>query len=293
MLEAPFHVTGVDAAGPLILKGGEKVWIYLFTCATYRAVHLELVDTLSSDGVIRALRKFTCRRGRPSIIYSDNALGFTGAARYLQKIDKQKLLQHAGVNKMEWRFNPPLAPWWGGFWERLIGLAKQLLRRILGKRVVHRWELETLLVEVEECLNNRPLTYTSENVEDPVALTPNHFIRWSGAVYLPEADLHDATSARAALKKMQHLREALRSRFRKEYLGLLRGSYQAKAPTQLKVGDVVLVERENSKRQEWPIGVITEAIPGRDGVSRLFRLKTTKGVILRPAQRLFVMEQEE
>jgi hypothetical protein len=202
MLEAPFLVTGVDAAGPLILKGGEKVWVYLFTCATYRAVHLELVDTLSSEGVIRALRKFIARRGRPNIIYSDNALGFTGAAKYLLKVNKEKIMEYASVNKMEWRFNPPLSPWWGGFWERLIGLAKQLLRRILGKRVVHRWEFEMLLVEVEECLNNRPLTYTSENVEDPIPLTPNHFIRWSGAVYLPEADLHDARSTRAAFKKL-------------------------------------------------------------------------------------------
>lgn len=60
--------------------------------------------------------------------------------------------------------------------------------------MVHRWELDVLLVEVEDCLNNRPLTYTSEGVVDPIPLTPNHFIRWSGAVFLPEADQHDATS---------------------------------------------------------------------------------------------------
>jgi hypothetical protein len=253
---------------------------------------LELVDTLSSEGVISALRKFIARRGRPSVIYSDNALGFVGAAKFLMAADTKKILDYAAVNKMTWRFNPPLSPWWGGFWERLIGLAKQLLRRILGKRVVHRGELEVLLVEVEECLNNRPLTYTSESVGDPIPLTPNHFIRWSGAVFVPEADLHDAAAARVAINKMQHLREALRSRFLKEYLGLLRGNNLTRSTAQLQVGDVVLVERENTKRQDWPLGVIVEAMPGRDGVSRLFRLKTNNGVILRPAQRLFLMEQD-
>ncbi len=142
-LKAPFNVTGVDVPGPLILKGSETVWIFLFTCATYRAVHLELVDTLSSDGVIMALRKFIARRGRPAIVYSDNALGFTAAAKFLKRANKEKYTEYANVNQFEWRFNPPLAPWWGGWWERLIGLTKQLLRRILGRRVVHRWELET------------------------------------------------------------------------------------------------------------------------------------------------------
>ncbi|GFV24631.1 integrase catalytic domain-containing protein [Trichonephila clavipes] len=46
---AIFEVVGIDLAGPLFLKTGEKVWITLFTCAVYRALHLELVNALSSD----------------------------------------------------------------------------------------------------------------------------------------------------------------------------------------------------------------------------------------------------
>ena len=38
-----FEITVVDFAGPLYLKDGSKGWICLFTCAVYRAVHLELV----------------------------------------------------------------------------------------------------------------------------------------------------------------------------------------------------------------------------------------------------------
>lgn len=292
-LEAPFTVTGVDAAGPLFLKGGGgKVWILLFTCATFRAVHLELVDTLSAEGFIRALRRFVSRRGRPSVIYSDNARGFVAAHKSFQQLKWEKVEQFATVSRIQWRFIPPISPWWGGFWERLIGLAKQLLRRVLGKRVVNQGELEMLMLEVEEALNNRPLTHTSEDPGDPMALTPNHFLRWSGRIYLPEADLLDAATTRKAHKKLQHLREALRSRFRKEYLGLLRGHYSSKSSSELKNGDVVLLEHDNVKRLDWPMGVIVESIQGRDGVNRLFRVKTKTGELLRPAQRLFLMEQE-
>ncbi|GFX36243.1 integrase catalytic domain-containing protein [Trichonephila clavipes] len=60
---AIFEVVGIDLAGPLFLKTGEKVWITLFTCAVYRALHLELVNALSSDAFLLALRRFIARRG--------------------------------------------------------------------------------------------------------------------------------------------------------------------------------------------------------------------------------------
>ncbi len=250
-----------------------------------------MVTTLTADGFCNALRRFVARRGRPSIIYSDNGRGFVAADKSFRQLDWGKVMEYAAVNRMEWRFNPPAAPWWGGFWERLIGMAKQLLRRILGKRVVHMEELETLMVEVEEALNSRPLTYTTEDPDDPIPLTPNHFIRSSGALFLPEVDVRDAASLRGAFQKLQHLREALRSRFRKEYLGFLRGHTSSRPSPSLQVGDVVLIENELKKRQEWQLGVILEAIPGKDGVCRVFKLKTRAGEMLRPAQRLFLMEQ--
>ncbi|GFS55677.1 integrase catalytic domain-containing protein [Trichonephila clavipes] len=39
-----FEIVGIDLAGPLFLKSREKVWIALFTCANFRAIHLELVN---------------------------------------------------------------------------------------------------------------------------------------------------------------------------------------------------------------------------------------------------------
>jgi len=81
-----FEIVGVDFAGLLILRsGGGKAWICIFTCAVYRAVHFELASTLSTQGFLEYLRRFIARRGRPSIIYSDNGTNFTGAANALNK----------------------------------------------------------------------------------------------------------------------------------------------------------------------------------------------------------------
>ena len=54
----------------------KKVWVCLFTCITIRAVHLELVDSLSAEQCLMAIRRFIARRGKPMEIILDNATQF-------------------------------------------------------------------------------------------------------------------------------------------------------------------------------------------------------------------------
>lgn len=78
--ERVFQVTGIDLAGPLFLKRGEKTWIVIFTCATYRCVHFELVDSLSTDCFLLSLSRFISRRGRPETIYPTTGRTLWGPA---------------------------------------------------------------------------------------------------------------------------------------------------------------------------------------------------------------------
>ncbi|GFW59340.1 integrase catalytic domain-containing protein [Trichonephila clavipes] len=132
---AIFEVVGIDLAGSPFLKTGEKVWITLFTCAVYRALHLELVNALSSDAFLLALRRFIARRGRPRIIYCDYGTNFRGAFNDLAKLDWHKISRETSTQKIVWKFIPPTAAWWGGWWERLVRIIKELLRRSLGKSI--------------------------------------------------------------------------------------------------------------------------------------------------------------
>lgn len=87
-----FEVIGIDLGGPLYLENGKdicKAWFVVFTCAVYRAVHLELVSSISSMEFIQALRRFIARRCRPSIIYTDNGTNFTGTENLMAKLDWQ------------------------------------------------------------------------------------------------------------------------------------------------------------------------------------------------------------
>ena len=126
---AVFETTGVDMAGPLFLRDGHKAWICLYTCAVYRAVHLELASLLSTDSFIQTFRKFVAPHGRPAIVYSDSGTNFVGIGNAFGHLDWEKISTLCAIGRIDWRFNPLTATWWGGWWERLIRLLKQLLRK--------------------------------------------------------------------------------------------------------------------------------------------------------------------
>ncbi|GIY03534.1 reverse transcriptase [Caerostris darwini] len=105
---AIFEITGIDLCGPLLLKPRGKAWIVLFTCAVYRAIHLEPLTSLSTESFMQTLRRFIARRGRPSTVYTDNATNFRGTDNALKKIDWQKISENE-CYPIKWKFNPPTA----------------------------------------------------------------------------------------------------------------------------------------------------------------------------------------
>ena len=63
-----------------------------------------------------------------------------------------------------------------GYWERLIRLTKTALKRVLGRAHINLITLQTLVVEIENILNNRPLTYVSDDPNGMEPLTPSHLL---------------------------------------------------------------------------------------------------------------------
>ncbi|GFY35493.1 integrase catalytic domain-containing protein [Trichonephila clavipes] len=166
-----FDVVGIDLAGLLILKGGTKAWFSLYTCAVFRASHLELLTSLSTNCFLLSLRRCIARRGRPQVIYSDNGTNFTGAINLLKLY--WKMIESEAVNRrITWKFNPPSACWWGGFWEHLIQSVKKILRRVLKNASLPYEEILSLLCKCKAIVNSRPLTYVLEDSDELQPITP-------------------------------------------------------------------------------------------------------------------------
>ncbi|GFV95796.1 integrase catalytic domain-containing protein [Trichonephila clavipes] len=94
-----------------------------------------------------AFRIFMARRGRPRTVYSDKGTNFRGANNELSELDWEKITREANLRRILWKFNPPTASWWGVFWQRLVRVLKELLRRSLGKSILSFEELETVLCD--------------------------------------------------------------------------------------------------------------------------------------------------
>ena len=280
----PFSVVGLDHAGPLFCSDtlNVKHYILLFTCAVVRAVHLELVDSLSAETTVMAFRRFMARRGKPTCVFSDNARGFRAAAVSLQ------------MDGVEWRFIAPLSPWWGGWWERLVRSTKSALRKTLGRRTLTWNQLHTVLVEVEACLNSRPLTFQAAGAKDYDVTTPAHFLI-GRPFFVAVKEAEDACSVTRTdlVERMQH-RNAVLERFwmewRTEYLRLLPCPANNRSQYKLREGSVVLVEDAQLPRHHWPLAVVEKTHRGRDGRIRAVDLRTAKGLVTRSINRLRDLE---
>ncbi|XP_046398188.1 uncharacterized protein LOC124164994 [Ischnura elegans] len=174
-----FKTTGVDLAGPLIIRDGQKIWIVIYTCAVYRCVSLDVITGLSTadshETFLNSLERFVANYGRPNTVYSDNGTNFIGAKNIFDKLDWEEIAKISQVKKLQWILNCEAAPWWGGFRERLIRSVKGLMKRMIGKSKLSFDELRTCIASVAAIINDRPLTTINEDGNDLVPLSIHVF----------------------------------------------------------------------------------------------------------------------
>ena len=233
---------------------------------------------------------------------SDNATTYLAAAEELRKLFESDGLKEALTHQnVTWQFIPKRAPWYGGFWERLIGLTKQAGKRTLGRTFVTLPELETVVVEVEAMLNNRPLTYVSSDYADPEALTPAHLIYGRRIQCIPhtledteemmDPPHMDDQHIRNQANTHSHLIQQFWSRWRKEYLTALREFHRSTRHNEqvINKGDVVVVH-DNTSRMQWKLAVVEDLIKGNDGLVRAAHIRTANCRTTRPIVKLYPLE---
>lgn len=111
---------------------------------------------------------------------SDNGTNFRLAAKVIQEewkkvINSSTVQDEAAEKGITWKFIAERAPWRGGFWERLIRIIKNGLRKMTGKKIWNLGQYHTLITEVEWIVNQRPMTFQSDN-EDTIPLRPIDFL---------------------------------------------------------------------------------------------------------------------
>ena len=190
-----FATTGLDFIGPFtVSQCGRHATrcVLLFTCLVVRAFYLEIAENLSTDSTMNCIRIFFSRRGKPKKFLSDNGKSLVSSCLELKKgIEALRATKEFASKlyilniEIEWEFNPPLAPHFGRSWERSIQVFKLFLYKVIGSRTLTHETLSTSTCEIEFNMNSRPLAYTSSDINDPLPLTPNHFLLGRPTVNLP------------------------------------------------------------------------------------------------------------
>ena len=223
-----FTKTAVDFGGPFITVQGRekrrlKRYLCLFTCPATRAVHLEVAFGLDTDSFLNAFYRMASRRGLPEEMYSDNGTNFKGADKELKSLISQlgtdKIKESSANKGIQWYFNPPLAPHFGGAHESMIKSAKKAINAILGNADIMDEELITAVTGAEGLMNSRPLTYQSADPADDVPLTPNHFLHGQiGGHFAPTSADETQYSPRKRWRRIQKLVRHFCHRWLREWL---------------------------------------------------------------------------
>ena len=176
-----FRNTGVDYTGNFNVKFGEntiKMYLLVFTCLNIRAVHLELVPSMSTTDFLLAFVKFSNHYCIPESLYSDDAGTFSYAAKLLKtsEIDSP-LLEYLTKNDIKHVKIPVYSAWVGSAWERPIRVIKGCIYKTIGRKKLEYFQFNSLLTDVQESINSRPLTYRDSDVDNLEVVTPNSFLK--------------------------------------------------------------------------------------------------------------------
>ncbi|CAA9997656.1 unnamed protein product [Nesidiocoris tenuis] len=298
-----FVNTAIDYAGPVFVKEARrrncpstKAYIAVLVCMATKAVHLELVSSLSAEACLAALDRFIGRRGLPETIFSDQGRNFIACARMIRENvpteQQDVVLQHIGQKGIQWKFAPPYGPNFNGLAESHVKLTKHHLKRCLGSQIFTFEELCTLLIRIESILNSRPLCALTASPDDSFDfLTPGHFLTGAHLLTRPEPLLLDVPEPR--LDRWQRVSKTFQSfwkQWKKQFLNTLmqREKWTSKAKN-LAPGDLVLISDPHCSPLSWPLARVVRVCPGKDGVVRVAEVKTSTGLVTRPVNKLAIL----
>lgn len=277
----PFVYCGMDCFGPFYTKQGRKEckrYGLLFTSLCSRAVHIEMLEDMTTDAFINALRCFISIRGAVRQIRSDQGINFIGAKselkNALKEVSEERVAVYLATKQCDFCLNAPSSSHAGGIWERQIRTVKGVMSSVLaqGAGRLNDASLRTFFYETMSIVNNRPLTV--DGLSDPKSLeplTPNHLLTMKSSVPLPPPGtfVKEDLYAKKRWRQVQYLCEQFWSMWRTEYLAniSLRQKWH-ELRRNVQDGDIVIVKEGEVPRNEWRLARVLKVCKDDDGLVR-------------------------
>lgn len=275
---AAFSNIAADLFGPFKIRDTVKrrvsreAYGLIFVCLLSTGVHLEIVDDYSAQSVVMAFRRFAAVRGMPRSVRSDRGIQLKAAA---DVITRWATVAESGglAAPVSWTFTPPSSQHRNGSAERLIGLVKPILKRLMGENLLTFSELSTLAMETAAIVNDRPLGCTDADADVAIPLTPNHLIS-GGTAAIPVDGGAEPGWASRRLRFLADLKEKFWQKWTERVLpALLVSSKWNQGQANLQEGDVVILLYESKIGQKHRLGRIVRAPVDVDGKVRTVHVR--------------------
>ena len=261
-----FTTTCLDLFGPLHIRDNVKkkmtrnttlgkCWGVIFTCTTTGAVSVDITEDYSTDSMHQCLRRFVCEHGQPSCFITDKGSQLTAAEKEINPTPNWDDLVVKN-NAIKWLFSPTEAHHYNGLAEVMVKRTKRTLETVLSKEILTFGNLMTMMKEVKNIINSRPLgPNLSDDPSSGPALTPNHLLLAGRAtVEIPQGDLQETSLNKKYIFIQNLVKEFWKKWYRSVFPTLL-PSYKWKNTTRnIQPGDVVLIYQESISKGSYPLG---------------------------------------
>ena len=174
--------------------------------------------------------------------------------------------------------------------ERIVWILKPILIKMIGKMTLTVKDFVVVLAKAERCINCRPYCSISSSSNDPLPLTPQHFIIGDLSMQLPNLLMRPEDVISVAKKeeiidswnKRQALYQKFWEEWQQQYVAALISRDKWNRETRaMGVGELVLVHTPRQKQHMYPMGVVIECIKSpNDGLVRHYRVRMPDGKVL-------------
>ena len=282
---APFKFTTVDLFGPYQVKDDVKkrvrlkVWGAVFCCMASRAIHTEVVNSLSTESFLMTYLRFTAIRGHPKKVWSDPGTNFIGAKPILQDLyrfldgqDKAALEETAAKNGTSWmwKIHPADSPHRNGAAEAAVRVVKRALQSFRKESDLSYSEFQTALHIAANLANERPIDARVQSREDCIHyVTPNTLLLGRAS---QTGDIKTFDFDSYPYKRIRAMQSEVNKFWRcwSQLAGpnlFVRSKWHT-VQRNVAVGDVVWLCDQNALKGQFKLGRVVSANPDSKGIVR-------------------------
>ena len=266
--------------GPRIYK---KVWGVIFTCTLTRGVYLDVAMDYSTESVLHTIRRLMAAKGDVKLIISDPGSQLKGANKELtswrKDWDEQTLVRFGSEKGLEWLFIMPDSQHQNGAAEIMVKMVKGVRKAFLksmGEQVLSLNEMTTMMAEISNIINQRPIGIKPNTNTHPTFLSPNSLYlgrcsdRISSGPFQPEnLFTDDPKHVRSRFQLVQAITNQFWKIWIKIYFPtlLIRHKWHT-SRRNVRVDDLCLLQEDGAFRSEWKMAKVVEVYPDKVGTVR-------------------------